>query len=257
VSDEALLAKTPPKQNLHALGLEVFEVVTMPRKELKAAPYNPRTISDAEKKKLAKGLKRHGLVSPITWNRKTGNVVGGHQRISIMDDLVGTSDYELQVAVIDVDESREKELNILLNNPQAQGDWDIGKLGDMLTDTALSIEGTGFDPADVFKLIGDQKLAERDDGTINALSDKLREAQARYMEIQAKSVKREAIEYFIVVVFRDDADCGAFLKSAGLPDNTYQSGRDIRRLTGFPEDDASATPGGGALAPDGANVIGE
>lgn len=256
MSEEALLAKTPPKQNLHALGLEAFEVVTMPRKELKAAPYNPRIISEAEKKKLAKGLKRHGLVSPVTWNRRTGNVVGGHQRISIMDDLVGTSDYELQVAVIDVDESREKELNILLNNPQAQGDWDLGKLGDILKDSSITIDGTGFDPADVFKLIGDQKLAERDDGTIDALSDKLREAQARYTEIQSKSVNRDSIEFFIVVVFKDDADCGSFLKSAGLPDNTYQSGRDIRRLTGFPED-ASATPSSGAGAPNVADVGGE
>lgn len=257
MSDEALLAKTPPKQNLHALGLEVFEVVTMPRKELKAAPYNPRIISDAEKKKLSKGLKRHGLVSPITWNRRTGNVVGGHQRISIMDDLVGTSDYELQVAVIDVDETREKELNILLNNPQAQGDWDIGKLGDLLTDKAISIDGTGFDPSDVFKLIGDQKLAERDDGTIDALSDTLREAQARYLELSTKLQKREAIEYFIVVVFRDEADCSSFLKSADLPNNTYQSGRDIRRLTGFTEEGGSAPPGGGTVAPNSANVGGE
>jgi hypothetical protein len=80
----------------------------MNRSQLKAAPYNPRILSEAAKRKLRTGLKKHGLVAPLTFNKRTGNMVGGHQRLDQLDALAGTANYELDVAVIDVDEVREK-----------------------------------------------------------------------------------------------------------------------------------------------------
>ena len=43
-----------------------------------------------------------------------------------MDELqkFPENDYRIRVDVIDVDEKQEKELNILMNNPNAQGSWD-------------------------------------------------------------------------------------------------------------------------------------
>src|SRR5689334_18110966 len=107
MSDEQIDDVEP--QSLRELGLESFEIVSVRRSELKGAPYNPRQLGESEKRKLAKGLKRHGLVAPITWNARTGFVVGGHQRLTIMDSIVGKGDYTLNVARIDVDEAREKE----------------------------------------------------------------------------------------------------------------------------------------------------
>jgi hypothetical protein len=104
-------ATSPPK-TLRELGLENYHVVEIHRSELVNAVYNPRKISDHEKSKLREVLKRHGLVAPITWNHRSKNIVGGHQRIGLLDDIAETSDYTLHVAVIDVDEAREKELNI-------------------------------------------------------------------------------------------------------------------------------------------------
>ncbi len=91
-------------KSLREAGLENFAIEEMPRARLTAASYNPRKISEQERDKLKAALERHGLVAPVIWNRQTGNLVGGHQRISIMDSLMGTQDYSCQVSVIDVDE---------------------------------------------------------------------------------------------------------------------------------------------------------
>src|SRR5258708_3652072 len=123
VSAEAKAAKPPKFASLREDGLENFVVEEMPRQQLAAAKYNPRKITDQERDKLKAALKRHGLVAPVVWNKQTGNLVGGHQRISIMDNLMGGADYTLQVSVIDVDPKREKEINVLLNNSQAMGQF--------------------------------------------------------------------------------------------------------------------------------------
>lgn len=68
---EAAAAPAAPK-TLKELGLESFEIITVHRSELKNAPYNPRTLSEAQKRKLRAGIKRHGVVAPITWNKRTG-----------------------------------------------------------------------------------------------------------------------------------------------------------------------------------------
>mgnify|MGYP006958098040 CR=1 FL=1 len=70
-------------------------------------------------------------------NKRTGlTVVSGHQRLSVMDELqkFPDNDYRIRVDVIDVDEKQEKELNILLNNPNAQGTWDFNALAQIVPD---------------------------------------------------------------------------------------------------------------------------
>ncbi len=233
----------PPAQNagksLHDMGLETFDVVEIHRSEVQRAPYNPRLLNDAERRRLKAGLQRHGLVSPVTWNRRTGNLVGGHQRVSQLDALAGTDDYRLRVAAIDVDESREKELNILLNNPNAMGDWDLGALESLLRDDSIDLAGAGFDSADVFRLFGASPLEDRSSvEELNALADKVRAARDRYDEIKASSGgKRDREDFYLVVVFKDEADCTDFLAAAGWPDNRYQSGADLRRLAGLGGED--------------------
>ena len=55
-----------------------------------------------------------GLVQSIVWNRRSGHVVGGHQRIDALKALGKT---EAQVVVVDLPEAEEKALNVTLNNP--------------------------------------------------------------------------------------------------------------------------------------------
>jgi ParB-like chromosome segregation protein Spo0J len=83
--------------------------------DLKAADYNPRKDlkpGDAEYEKLKRSIEEFGYVEPIIWNKRTGLVVGGHQRLKVMKDLGHT---EVDCVVVDLDEQKEKALNIALN----------------------------------------------------------------------------------------------------------------------------------------------
>lgn len=117
---------------------------------LNPAAYNPRRDlkpGDREYEKLKRSVTEFGLVEPIVWNERTGNIVGGHQRFKILRDLGQT---EIDCAVVDLDENREKALNIALN--KIQGEWDEGKLAELFAgfdladfDTTL----TGFDADEI------------------------------------------------------------------------------------------------------------
>ena len=64
-----------------------FTFATINRADIKNAEYNPRVMDKEAKKRLKKNLQENGLVSAITWNKRTGNIVGGHQRIEQLDAL--------------------------------------------------------------------------------------------------------------------------------------------------------------------------
>ena len=49
--------------------------------KLTPADYNPRTISEHQAEALKRSLDRWGFVEPIVANKRTGHIVGGHQRL--------------------------------------------------------------------------------------------------------------------------------------------------------------------------------
>lgn len=113
--------------------------------ELNRAQYNPRVdITDIpEEYELLKGsLEEFEYIVPIVWNERTGNVVGGHQRLTV---LMNQGKTEFEVSVVDLDEEAEKKLNVALN--KVEGDWDNGMLRDLLMelDEMGLAESTGFD----------------------------------------------------------------------------------------------------------------
>lgn len=212
-------------------SLERFEVVELHRSELKAAEYNPRNLSDEARRKLRAVVTKHGMVAPIVWNARTSRIVGGHQRISIMDDLYQTDDYKLKVARIDVDEVQERELNIALNNAHAQGDMDMGKLEAMFRDTPeIDIAGTGFDGADLFRLFGASPFEERADDALSEVAQRVRDAREKQAAIRGAVKEREGTHFYLVVIFRDEADRLDFTDSCGLDDNRYCDGRHLRLI---------------------------
>ena len=119
---------------------QAYETETINRSDIKNAPYNPRIMDEDAKKRLRKNIAKHGLVSALTWNKRTGNLVGGHQRLEQLDSLERSKDYELTVCVVDVDEKEEATLNVQLNNPSMQGWWDMDKLADMTDDFDCVLE---------------------------------------------------------------------------------------------------------------------
>ncbi|AHU89174.1 lactate dehydrogenase [Trueperella pyogenes] len=130
--------------------------------DLKPADYNPRKDlqpGDPEYDKLKRSLTEFGYVEPVIYNQVTGRVVGGHQRLKVLADLGHT---EVDCVVVELDETREKALNVALN--KISGDWDEDKLALLIADLDASdfdVELTGFDDAEIQAMIG-----SLDDGDI-------------------------------------------------------------------------------------------
>ena len=116
---------------------------------IKNAPYNPRKISESGQLGLRKSIQDHGLVEPIIWNERTGNIVGGHQRLSQLDILEGRPNYRLHVNRTSLDTQHEIALNIALNNPEIQGEYDIPMLIELVRSDSLILDLTGFRPVDI------------------------------------------------------------------------------------------------------------
>ena len=69
-----------------------MEIVKMKLSELNPAEYNPRKAlkpGDPAYEKLKTSILSFGNVEPIVWNRSTGNVIGGHQRLRVLLDQRG------------------------------------------------------------------------------------------------------------------------------------------------------------------------
>ncbi len=134
-----------------------MNIQKLPAATLKAAVYNPRRDlkpGDAEYEKLRRSIEEFGYVEPVIWNSRTGNIVGGHQRYKVLTAMGYT---EIDCVVLDIDEQREKALNVALN--KIGGEFDIPLLTDLLRD--LSADGfdvslTGFDAAEMDDLFRDK-----------------------------------------------------------------------------------------------------
>lgn len=100
-----------------------------------------------------------GLISTITWNEPSGNLVGGHQRLAIIDALEGTDNYLIEVSVVQLTPAQEVEANISLNNPNLQGDWDLELLAEALKTPDLDLGATGFTPLDLALSFDDPELS--------------------------------------------------------------------------------------------------
>ena len=127
-----------------------MKIQTIAISELNPAAYNPRKDlkpGDIEYEKLKKSIAEFDMVEPLVWNKRTGNLVGGHQRLKILKEM----DYsEVEVSVVDLSETKEKALNLALN--KISGEWDFPRLKDILEELdtgAFDMEITGFDPKEI------------------------------------------------------------------------------------------------------------
>lgn len=131
-----------------------MDIQKIPAARLNPAAYNPRKDlkpGDKEYEKLKRSIAEFGYVEPVIWNRQTGNVVGGHQRLKVLMDI---GHMDIDCVVVDLDLQREKALNIALN--KIQGDWDESKLASLMADfdaEAFDVSLTGFDAAEVDALL--------------------------------------------------------------------------------------------------------
>jgi len=110
--------------------------------DLKPASYNPREISEESFNGLKTSIEEFGDLSGIVFNKRTGNLVAGHQRVKALNEQYGdlkisfvndangiiiTPDSkEFFVRFVDWSEDVEKLANITANNPNIQGHFTPG-----------------------------------------------------------------------------------------------------------------------------------
>ena len=111
-------------------------------KDLKPAPYNPRVMKDRAKKGLRRSLATFGDLSGIVFNKTSGNLVTGHNRMEELQGLYG-DDLKLRaikghfvleaptgdrfpVRVVEWDKGKEMAANVTANNTGIQGRFSDG-----------------------------------------------------------------------------------------------------------------------------------
>jgi len=122
--------------------------------QIKPAKYNPRKDlqpGDPEYEKIKRSINEFGLVEPLIWNKRTGNLVGGHQRLKV---LIEQGIDEVECSIVDLDSKAEKALNIAVN--KIGGEWDIPKLAELINgidSDGFDVKITGFDQNEIDKLM--------------------------------------------------------------------------------------------------------
>ena len=211
------------------------ESVELNRSAIHFANYNPRKLSDESRKTLKRGIKKFGLVGGIVVNKRTGlTVVSGHQRLSVMDELqkFPDNDYRIRVDVIDVDEKQEKELNILMNNPNAQGTWDFDALAQIVPD--IDWKDAGLTDADLNMIGVDYLLQTEEESSIaDALSDMMvpvseqKEADKEVKQQVKENAQKQAedMDAYVMLSFDSYKAKAAFCERFGYdPDMKFIKG---------------------------------
>ena len=141
------------------------ELKELPVTVLKPAEYNPRKKlkpGDKEYEKIKASIQEFGFADPLVVNADM-TIIGGHQRLTVAMDLGYT---EVPCAVVDVDKTREKALNIALN--KITGQWDDEMLANLLKDldgVQFNTDLTGFEREEIAALCSklyDKEVKEDD-----------------------------------------------------------------------------------------------
>lgn len=171
-------------------------IVELNRSEIRPADYNPRVIDQEAKKALKRSIKRFGVVGGIIVNRRTNNtIVGGHQKVAILDEMYKypENDYTLRVEMIDVDFETEKTLNIALNNSNISGRWDYEKLAQLIPD--IDYKDAGLTDADLNMIGVDYLLQTEEENNIaDALDDLMSPIVEEREEAKAERAAERAMQ---------------------------------------------------------------
>lgn len=191
--------------------------------DLKPNPKNPRKVSAKKLKQLERALLEFGDLSGIVFNRKTGQLVGGHQRVELFkkkkdaeiaiiikhkkptkagtmaEGYVSIEGERFAYREVSWDIGKEKAANIAAN--KGAGDWDDKLLTGWFHDLAdlnFDLDLTLFDADERIVFFGDEKPKKNKkekDGRVS--SSAVKQFQLAYTEDSADEFSR-LIEYFQV-----------------------------------------------------------
>ena len=129
-----------------------MKTAVMKLKDIHPAAYNPRVTlkpGDKDYEALKNSLERFGVAEPLIVNETTGNLVAGHQRLNV---LKASGEAEVEVVLVEMDEDKEKLLNIALN--KIDGEEEYKKLEDIYAAIeATAIKFTGYSTEELETLL--------------------------------------------------------------------------------------------------------
>ena len=117
-------------------------------------PENPRIMTDAARQQLSDSITEFGNISEIIWNKKTGQLIAGHQRWTelkakypdmhlkvsadndkwwLLFDREGGVFTGYRIRVVEWDARKQKTANIVANSMLNQGEFDVTKLEGLIT----------------------------------------------------------------------------------------------------------------------------
>ena len=140
------------------------ELKVLPVAVLKPAEYNPRKKlkpGDKEYEKIKNSIEEFGFADPLVVNADM-TIIGGHQRLTVAMSLGYT---EVPCAVVDIDKTREKALNIALN--KITGSWDEAKLADLIGSLDLEdydLTKTGYSEPELKSILAQVTVTPDDFG---------------------------------------------------------------------------------------------
>lgn len=159
------------------------EQVEVLRSKIKLANYNPRKISERAAVALKRNIKSIGLIGGLVWNEQTGNLVSGHQRLTLLDvlqkyDGSSETDYLVKVEKVNLDLKTEKEQNIFMNSKTVQGEFDNDILAGLLNEIDTNL--AGLDDSDINMIIAESPMF--DFGSNEDVKDDIKEMDRPYEE---------------------------------------------------------------------------
>lgn len=139
--------------------------------KIERSKYNPRVEllpADPEYQQIEASLDEFGQVDPLIWNEHNGVLVGGHQRLNILE---AKGRKQVYVSVVNIaDEDREKALNVALNQG---GRWDPVKLAAVLPpiEAAGLMQASGLDAEVIERMRAAMERGDAIDSIRNAMGD--------------------------------------------------------------------------------------
>ncbi len=228
---------------------QAFQYREVPRSKIKTAAYNPRILTESARRLLKRQIEKNKLVETLVWNER-GNLVSGHARLSILDQLqkyepailacpsCGTTpvsdcslcagafeplpvknDYLVGVAVVRLSERQEKSLNVFMNNAAAQGNFSEGLL--QMVAEGLDLEEVGMGQDDLAAMFPGMAAAQAPATASSAPAvpvEAPKVAQSESAAIQTPAAPKAETDA-VMVVWPTRAARDEYLASIGLDVN--------------------------------------
>jgi len=153
----------------------------IPISELKPHPDNPRialTPTDPEYQQIKKSYKTYGNVQLVVKNQRSGYLISGHQRVTV---LKSEGVKEIEAVIVDLDPVRERGLMIALN--RISGRWNYQQLALLLDDLIkmpeFDIQSVGFSTLDLSNVLDNYLPGQEENFDVDQELEKIEQSITR------------------------------------------------------------------------------